>query len=173
MIQATALPTRLHVCPAKTRINLCFCAGWSESAWRYFGSLPTHGVPCKCRCKSLLGTYTKTRSLSTHRIPHKNQIQSNYHTYPYKHTVKQFLCLLIIASVLFVYFFIKAYVVCTHLNCTDLSMQFSWVPTTYAFIKKNGKINIQKHIFYGHSLPPADSRRAVVSFWRKTVLSTG
>ena len=28
-------------------------------------------------------------------------------------------------------------------------------------------------IFYGHSLPSADSRRAVVSFWRKNVHSTG
>ena len=36
----------------------------------------------------------------------------------------------------FVYFFIKAYVVGTHLNCIDLSMQFKWVPTTYAFVKK-------------------------------------
>ena len=26
---------------------------------------------------------------------------------------------------------------------------------------------------YGHSLPSADSRRAVVSFWRKNVHSTG
>ena len=33
-------------------------------------------------------------------------------------------------------FFIKPYVVGTHLNCIDLSMQFKWVPTTYAFIKK-------------------------------------
>ena len=30
----------------------------------------------------------------------------------------------ITASVLFVYFFIKAYVVGTHLNCIDLSIQF-------------------------------------------------
>ena len=30
-----------------------------------------------------------------------------------------------------------------------------------------------EHIFYGHSLPSADSRRAVVSFWRKNVHSTG
>ena len=29
------------------------------------------------------------------------------------------------------------------------------------------------NIFYGHSLPSADSRRAVVSFWRKNVHSTG
>ena len=42
----------------------------------------------------------------------------------------------ITASVLFVYFFIKAYVVGTHLNCIDLSMQFKCVPTTYAFIQK-------------------------------------
>ena len=29
------------------------------------------------------------------------------------------------------------------------------------------------NIFYGHSLPFADSRRAVVSFWRKNVHNTG
>ena len=34
------------------------------------------------------------------------------------------------------YFLYKAYVVGTHLNCIDKSMQFRWVPTTYAFIKK-------------------------------------
>ena len=32
------------------------------------------------------------------------------------------------------YFFIKAYVVGTNLNCLDLSRQFKSVPTTYAFI---------------------------------------
>ena len=31
---------------------------------------------------------------------------------------------------------INAYVVGTHLNGIDKSMQFKWVPTTYAFIKK-------------------------------------
>ena len=36
----------------------------------------------------------------------------------------------------FLIFFIKTYVVGTHLNCMDKSMQFKWVPTTYAFIKK-------------------------------------
>ena len=36
----------------------------------------------------------------------------------------------------FLTFFIKAYVVRAHLNCIDKSMQFKWVPTTYAFIKK-------------------------------------
>ena len=30
----------------------------------------------------------------------------------------------------------KANVVGTHLNCIDKSMQFKWVPTTYAFVKK-------------------------------------
>ena len=29
------------------------------------------------------------------------------------------------------------------------------------------------NIFYGHSLPSSDSRRAVVSFWRKNVHNTG
>ena len=42
----------------------------------------------------------------------------------YKRTVKQFRCLQITASVFSRYFFIKAYVVGTHLNCIDLSMQF-------------------------------------------------
>ena len=39
---------------------------------------------------------------------------------------------------LFVFYFdflYKAYVVGTHLNCIDKSMQFSWVPTTDAFLK--------------------------------------
>ena len=36
----------------------------------------------------------------------------------------------------FLIFFMKAYVVGTHLNCIDKSMQFKWVPTTYACIKK-------------------------------------
>ena len=41
----------------------------------------------------------------------------------------------------FLIFFIKAYVVGTHLNCIDKSMQFKWVPTTYAFIKKYLKVH--------------------------------
>ena len=68
----------------------------------------------------------------------------NYRTYSYKRTVKQFHSLQIIASVLFVYFFIKAYVVGTHLNCIDLSMQFKWVPSTYVLIKKIRKKNKKK-----------------------------
>ena len=68
------------------------------------------------------------------------RIWSNYRIYPYKHTLMKFRSL-ITASVLFIYFFIKAYVVGSHLNCIDLSMQFKWVPTTYAFIKKIRKKN--------------------------------
>ena len=30
-----------------------------------------------------------------------------------------------------------------------------------------------ENIFYSYSLPSADLRRAVVSFWRKNVLNTG
>ena len=44
-------------------------------------------------------------------------------------------CLMILMG-FFLIFFIKAYVVGTHLNCMDKSMQFKKVPTTYAFIKK-------------------------------------
>ena len=42
------------------------------------------------------------------------------------------------AMFLYVFFFnflYKAYVVGTHLNCIDKSMQFKWVPTTYAHMK--------------------------------------
>ena len=87
------------------------------------------------------------------------RIRSNYRTYPYKRTVKQFHCLQITASVLFVYF-IKAYVVGTYLNCIDLSMQFKWVPTTYAFIKKirrkkshnHHQISLSSDLYYCVSL---------------------
>ena len=35
-----------------------------------------------------------------------------------------------------IFLILNAYVVGTHLNCIDKSMQFKWVPTTYAFVKK-------------------------------------
>ena len=52
------------------------------------------------------------------------RIRPNYCTYTYMLTVNQFRSLPITAIVLFVYFFRKVYVVGTHLNCIDLSMQF-------------------------------------------------
>ena len=36
------------------------------------------------------------------------------------------------SGIFFLIFFIQAYVVSTQLNCIDKSMQFKWVPTTYA-----------------------------------------
>ena len=66
--------------------------------------------------------YRSQSSFRTYRI------WSNYRT------VKQFHSL----HVLFVYLFIKAYVVSTHLNCINLLMQFKWVPTT-CFPKENQK----------------------------------
>ena len=71
----------------------------------------------------------------------KNRYRSNYRTYSNKRTLKQFRSLQITASVLFVYFFIKTYVVSTDLNCIDLSMQFKSVLTIYAFMKKIRKKN--------------------------------
>ena len=52
------------------------------------------------------------------------RIRSNYRTYPYKRALMKFRSLQITASVHFIYFFIKAYVVGSLLNCIDLSMQF-------------------------------------------------
>ena len=74
--------------------------------------------------------------LSAASLIQSYRIRPDYHTYPYKRTVEQVSSLQITAGVCFAYFFIKAYVVGTYLNCIDLSMQFKWVPTTYAFIKK-------------------------------------
>ena len=79
-----------------------------------------------------------------HFLNGKYRVQPNYRTYTYKRTVKQFCSLQVTASVLFVYF-IKAHVVGTHLNCTDLSMQFKYVPTTCAFIKKIRKKSHKHH----------------------------
>ena len=77
------------------------------------------------------------------------RIQPNYRTYSYKRRVKQFRSLQITASLLFVYFFIKAYVMGTHLNCIDLSMQFKWAPTTYAFTKKKKS---EEKLHYHHQI---------------------
>ena len=68
-------------------------------------------------------------------------IRPNYRTCSYKRTVKQFQSFQITASVIFLYFGIKSYIVGTHLNCINLSMQFKWVPTTYAFMKKKKQKN--------------------------------
>ena len=77
-------------------------------------------------------TYSLESPYLSHLSVHlKYRIQPNYRTCFYKRTVKQFRSLQITTSVIFVYFFIEAYVVGTHLNCIDLSMQFVWVPTTY------------------------------------------
>ena len=72
------------------------------------------------------------------------RIRRNYRTYSYKRIVKQFNGFQITTSVLFVYFFIKEYVVGTHLNFIDFSVQFKWVPTTYALIKKSEKKSHKK-----------------------------
>ena len=53
-----------------------------------------------------------------------------------------------------------------------LKTSMSWVqplPRSATFFRGDWSWNI----FYGHSLPSADLRRAVVSFWRKNVHNTG
>ena len=86
------------------------------------------------------------------------RIRSNYRTYPYKHTVKKFRSLQITASVIFLYFFLKAYVVGTHLNCIDLSMQFKWVPHICLYNENqkqshnHHQINPFSDLFYSVSL---------------------
>ena len=43
---------------------------------------------------------------------------------------------MLLCFLFFLIFFIKAYVEGTHWNCIEKLMQFKWVPTTYAFMKK-------------------------------------
>ena len=45
-----------------------------------------------------------------------------------------------------------------------------WVPKSLSDEQMATRASV---FFYGHSLPSADSRRAVVSFWRKNVHNTG
>ena len=111
------------------------------------------------KMSKIIESQTFIPPMNIHTVPaykqsnlhHSYPIRSNYRTYPYKRTVKKFRSLQIIASILFVYFFIKAYVVDTHLNC-DLSIQFKWVPTTYAFIKKIRKKKKKKS--HNHQINP-------------------
>ena len=69
------------------------------------------------------------------------RIQPNYHTYPYKRTVKQFCSLQNAASVLFVYFFVKAYVVGTCLNCIDFVDAIQMSTHNICFYKENQRQN--------------------------------
>ena len=61
-------------------------------------------------------------------------------------------------------------------SVAQLDAPSDWRPGGRGFNPRRGRqhsfVEID-HIFYGHSLPSADSRRAVVSFWRKNVHNTG
>ena len=61
----------------------------------------------------------------------------------------------------FLILFLKAYVVGTHLNCIDKSMQFKWVPTTFVCVEvlrpsqPNGvmssAVSLPNHTFTGQA----------------------
>ena len=50
----------------------------------------------------------------------------------------------------------------------DKEVAGSTQPRSATYFRRDRSLNI----FYGHSLPSADSRRAVFSFWRKNVHNT-
>ena len=64
-------------------------------------------------------------------------------------------------------------------SVAQLDAPSDWRPGGRGFNPRRGRqhsfveIDHEIFIFYGHSLPSADSRRAVVSFWRKNVHNTG
>ena len=89
---------KIYQLRANVRIRLCACVGWSETAlfahaWRHISAWR--------------GPYYCIKP----EFALKYRIRPNYRIYPYKRTVKQYRSLQITASVLFVYLFIKAYVV--------------------------------------------------------------
>ena len=65
----------------------------------------------------------------------------------------------------------------TPASVAQLDAQSDWRPGGRGFNPHRGRqhsfVEIDREIFYGHSLPSADSRRAVVSFWRNNVHNTG
>ena len=63
-------------------------------------------------------------------------------------------------------------------SVAQLDAPSDWRPGGRGFNPRRGRhhsfVEIDHEIFsYGHSLPSADSRRVVVSFWRKNVHYTG
>ena len=132
------------------------CTGWS-GPWLFTSATPWQtclyldhkmhmlGQDLSYCLTHFHGVDSSTETLWNHFSIYR--IQSNYRTYPYKRTVKQFCCLWITVGVLFVYIFIKAHVVGTHLNCMDLLMQCKWVSTTCFYtenLKKKKQTN-KKH----------------------------
>ena len=130
--------TSWHMC-TQQRLRSAWTSMQSDQSllytWRNIESLGIQNVSCEDSDRTawvwiFAGLICLKNSWCNYRI------RPDYRSYPYKGTWKQFCSLQVTASVLFVYFLIKAYVVGTHLNCILLSMQFKWVPTTYVFIKK-------------------------------------
>ena len=93
------------------------------------------------------------------------RVQPNYHTYPYKCTVKQF-CSLQLQPVYYIYFFIKAYVVCTHLNCIVDAIQMGI--HNICFYKENQK---KKKPHKNITLASLDKSLADLFFFKKCSLS--
>ena len=62
-------------------------------------------------------------------------------------------------------------------SVAQLDAPSNWSPGGHGFNPRRGRqhsfVEIDHEIFYSHSLPSADSRRAVVSFLRKNVHNTG
>ena len=73
------------------------------------------------------------------------RIRSNYRTYPYKRTVKKFHSLQITASVIFLYFFLKAYVVGTHLKLHRLVDAIQMSAHNICLYKENQKQSHNHH----------------------------
>ena len=68
-------------------------------------------------------------------------------------------------------------IMCQHTSKASLEAQLDARPTGCRFDPSGSATFFRGdwswNIFYSHSLPFVDSRRAVVSFWRKNVYSTG
>ena len=114
------IPTKYLSNPLKNKVWKKVNLGWRLT-------LPDRPLQTVCKlCRprstecgvwsgSTLVCYSSSNILNTSTGSRTNyRIQSNYHTYLYKHIVKQFRSLQATVHVFCIYFFIKAYVVGTH-----------------------------------------------------------
>ena len=110
-------------------------SNWATEAGCFLGKMNEKNVSICCLLKILLSML----SINYH-------IRPIYRTYPYKRTVKKFCSLQITTSVLFSLLLYKGiccgYSFELHQLCINKLMQFKWVPTTYAFVKKVRKNRI-------------------------------
>ena len=152
--------TKWHVRPAKTLISLGIRPVWSESSlstWRKFGSLAIHWAHSEDSDQA--GRMPKLICLRRAHMPFCRFCRALAHMWRYA------------GNVAITEHRLTKPASVAQLNARSTGEQEvagSTAAWSVTFFCGDWSWNI----FYGHSLPYADSRRVVVSFWRKNVNNT-